>query len=92
MRQGLEIPLVLGRLTDLVYDTQRTEGGARKAPRHLMSRTPARAVESHKMRTDIDMNVIHVAVCHHAARVMIGDEPTDHLRLFARSAKIDRLA
>ena len=47
-------------------------------------------VECHKPVADIDVNVIHVRICHGATRAVIGDEPLNQLTLPAWNAQIDR--
>ena len=53
------------------------------APATQLSGASARTGQSNEARTDIDVDVVHVVVRHDAARVVIGDQPSDDLGLFA---------
>ena len=71
--QSLEIPLLSRRLGDPVYDAGRKTWRGPGAPATQLSGASARTVQSHELRTDIDVDVVHVAVRHDAARVVVGD-------------------
>ena len=90
--QSLEIPLLSPRLGHPVYDAGRKTWRGPGAPATQLSGASARTVQSHEARTDIDVDVVPVVVRHDAARAVVGDQPSDHLGLFARYAEIDRLA
>lgn len=56
------------------------------------SGAPARTVKGHEARSDVDVDVVHIAVRHDAPHVIVSDEPADHFGLSSRDAKVDRLA
>ena len=90
--QSLEIPLLSRRLGAPVYDAGRKTWRGPGGTRTQLSGASARTVQSNEARTDIDVDVVHVVVRHDAARVVVGDQPSDDLGLFAPYAEIDRLA
>lgn len=86
--KGLEIPAVSRfRAARLRWPGDERVGDAAHPPIRLCATT--RTVERNESRSDVDVDMIHIAIGHDSAAVVVGDEPTDDLPFFARNAEID---
>jgi hypothetical protein len=57
----------------------------------MASGSSAWTVQSDEMRTDIDVDMIHIAVCHDSPVAMVGNEPAHGLGLASGNAEVNRL-
>lgn len=88
---GLEISAV-SRRQEWSFRRTREVWRAHCARPPIASGPSARTVQGDEMRTDIDVDMIHIAVCHDSTVMVMGNEPADDLALASGNAEVDCLS